>query len=161
MLPHNALWIPTSAFTQHALPLNWQGPRARHHFPNLTPSWPSAFPAISVENNYFLHVAFGPHIWHITLGCFAGIPASFIFPNSISLMEGPFQDDSTCFTHPTCAQHCVYTELMLNQSWMNAGVPQAIHYKAYCQWNPPAQLTHQQTSGENPFPSLIMVCSLL
>lgn len=34
--PQNALWLPTSALIQHALPLTLECPAAHHHFLNLT-----------------------------------------------------------------------------------------------------------------------------
>ena len=80
MLPQNTLWILTSAITQNALPL----PGMPCHSPSLSRSYISFMahhPSYYLShNNYFLHTAFDPRIWHIILGCSAGISASLLLP---------------------------------------------------------------------------------
>ena len=127
MLPQNPLWIPTSALTQHALLLYLECP-THHHFLNLTPpSQPSSSPATSAENNYFLHTAFGPRIWHISLDCSAGISASLLFLLSNRNLSVLSRDGSTCpYSAHTCGADA---QLELNEC---RGSP-AFHSKASSQ----------------------------
>lgn len=150
MLPQNPLWIPTSAFTQHALLLYLECP-AHHHFLNLTPpSQPSSSPATSAENNYFLHTAFGPRIWHISLGCSAGISASLLFLTSNSIRSVLSRDDSTCpYSAHTCGADA---QLELNECRDSPG----ISFKGILSVYLLEELTHEQTWGKHLIPSLIM-----
>lgn len=146
MLPQNPLWIPTSAFTQHALLLYLECP-TRHHFLNLTPpSQPSSSPATSAENNSFLHTAFGPRIWHISLGCSAGISASLLFLMSNSNLSVLSRDDSTCpYSAHTCGADA---QLELNEC---RGSPH-ISFKSILSVYLLEELTHEQTLGKASHP---------
>ena len=153
MLPQNPLWIPTSAFTQHALLLYLECP-THHHFLNLTPpSQPSSSPATSAENNYFLHTAFGPRIWHISLGCSAGISASLLFLASNSNLSVLSRDDSTC---PYCPH--MWSWCSTRVEWMS-GLP-SISFKSILSVYLLEELTHEQTWGKHLIPSLIMGWSI-